>query len=69
MCDKCGHLMVESETFEEHFGRLARQHEGKFALVRGTEIVGVFPSPDAADDAGVQAFGADAEFLIRRIGA
>ena len=60
-------LELELETFEAKLPELRAAHEGKFALVRGTEIVGIFPTRNDAVDAGYDKFGLT-PFFVQRIG-
>ena len=48
---------TEAATFEAQLPSLLGQHGGKFALVRGTELVGVFDTEGNALAAGYQKFG------------
>jgi hypothetical protein len=48
---------VEWETYRREVGRLlAEGHEGKFALIKGNTIVGMFGSKDEATDEGLRRF-------------
>jgi len=60
-------LEQELETFESKLPELRATHEGEFALVHGTEIVGTFPSFKDAVDAGYEKFGLT-PFFVERIG-
>ena len=44
-------------AYEAHRERLLAEHRGKFVLIHGSEIVGVFDTQDAALVAGYQKFG------------
>ena len=47
----------EWETFRREVGRLlAEGDEGKFALIKGNEIVGIYDTWDAARQAGLDRF-------------
>ena len=58
-------LEQELETFEAMRAELA-QHEGKFALISGHELLGVYDSQGDALDAGYKAKGLD-PFLVKKI--
>lgn len=60
-------LEQELETFESKLPELRATHEGEFALVHGTEIVGIFPTRNDAVDAGYDKFGLT-PFFVQRIG-
>jgi hypothetical protein len=50
-------LESESAAYEAHKGRLLAEHRGKFVLIHGSEIVGVFDTQGEALVAGYQRFG------------
>lgn len=50
-------LVDEREYFKAHRAELLKAHAGKFALIRGKSLVGVFDTPKAAYEAGVSEFG------------
>ncbi len=56
-------LTRENATFERERARLVRDHLGQIALIHGDEVVGVFPTADAALLEGFRRFG-----LVRLIG-
>jgi len=60
--------MLDSEVryFEEHCAEWARYHCGKFALVKGDNLVGVFDTREAALAEGVRRFGLT-PFLVRSV--
>ena len=60
-------LEVEYETFKEKLPELRAEHEGEYALVHGTEIVGIFPTYGDAIKAGYKKFGHN-PFFVNRIG-
>jgi hypothetical protein len=50
-------LAAEWETYRREVGRLiAEGHEGKWVLIKGDEVVGLFASAEQAHDAGSQRF-------------
>ena len=61
-------LERELETFEKKLPELKAEHEGKFALVHGDELVDVFTSYEDAIEAGYSRFGLD-PFLVKQIHA
>lgn len=60
-------LETEIRFFNEHVAEWLAHHEGKFALVVGTELIDVFDTPASAYEFGVQRFG-NIPMLIKQIG-
>ena len=60
--------MLEAETrfFEENQAKWKEQSPGKFALVKGAELIGFFDTLDEALVAGVRQFGLT-PFLVRGV--
>jgi hypothetical protein len=63
------HLARELRTFESHRKRLEAESRGKFVVIRGDDIVGIYASFDAAARDAIRRFGADDIYLIRKIGS
>jgi hypothetical protein len=61
-----GVLQVELAHFEEIKGELLKHHLGKFALIKGKELVGTFTKREEAYEAGVKRFG-NVPMLIRQV--
>jgi hypothetical protein len=59
-------LAVELAFFEQQRAQLLKDHRGKFALIRGSELIGTFDTDETAYVEGVKRFGRT-PFLIRRI--
>ncbi len=59
-------LEREVETFQNHLPEWLKLHEGKFALVVGEELVGMYDEAGAAYQAGVERFG-NVPVLIRQV--
>ena len=59
-------LETESEFFEQHRAEWLGGYEGKFALIRGQELAGVFDTPEAAYEAGIEKWG-NVPFLVKQI--
>lgn len=59
-------LSEELAYFNERLAHLLKEHPGKFALVKGRQLVGTFDSADNAYVAGVEKFGV-VPFLVREI--
>ncbi len=56
----------ELRAYESKKPELLKLCEGKFAVFKGAEFLGVFDTPSAAYSAGLQRFGNDA-FLIKPV--
>lgn len=50
-------LTVERQYFAEMKPELLKHSEGKFALIKGRELVGTFDTQEAAYEAGIHKFG------------
>lgn len=59
-------LEAELSFFEKAKGELLKNHDGKFALIKGEEFCGAFDTPDNAYSEGVKRFG-NVPFLVKRI--
>lgn len=60
-------LETEMKTYREKLAEL-REHEGKFVLIHGTEVVDFFSTYDDAIKEGYQQFGVT-PFLVKRVEA
>lgn len=61
-------LADEREYFDAHRGELLKAHAGKYALIKARALVGIFDTPEAAYEAGVNEFG-NVPMLIVQISA
>jgi len=59
-------LRDEIEFFEKSLPEWMKQHRGKYALVKGHELVDVFDTAENAYVSGVERFG-NVPFLVRLI--
>jgi hypothetical protein len=59
-------LGTEIQTYEQQRNNLLRTWEGKFVLIRGNQVVGIFDSKMDAIAAGYQQFG-NVPFLVKQI--
>jgi hypothetical protein len=59
-------LDAELETYEKHKAELLGSAEGKFVLIRGEQIAGVFDSKMDAIAQGYRQFG-NVPFLVKQI--
>ncbi len=62
----CGVLDAELDCYRKHLANLLDQAEGKFVLIRGATIAGVFESEEKAIAAGFAGFG-PVPFLVKPI--
>ena len=65
-----GRFFVPLETgieyFEKHKAKLLSDHEGKFVVILGEQLLGAYDTVENAYNAGIQAFG-DRQFLVRKV--
>ena len=59
-------LKTELETFERHKHQLIAEHEGKYVLIHGNEVAGVWDTYADALKAGYDRFGLE-PFLVKQI--
>ena len=59
-------LQVENSIFEKHLNEWRISHLGEFVVIKGSEIVGFFPSLDAAFNDGLEKFGVE-DFLVEQV--
>jgi hypothetical protein len=59
-------LDIEWETFELHREELVGRSEGKFALIHGDQVLGVFDSQQDAITQGYERLG-NVPFLVKQI--
>ena len=67
MKDEAGTLFAaELQAYERMKDELLRLCEGKHALFKGSEYIGVFDTPEAAYNTGIERFG-NVPFLIKPV--
>ncbi len=59
-------LTNETAAYHAHLPRLLREHSGQFVLIKGDEVVGIFPDRSSALEDGYRRFGI-VSFLVREI--
>ena len=59
-------LETEVQFFEAHRAEWVEHHEGKYALIKGEHLQGVYDSDSSAFEAGVCEWG-DESFLIKEV--
>jgi hypothetical protein len=60
-------LQTEREFFKANQSEWMKTHNGKFVLIKGSSLVGVFDSPENAVSDGLKRFGSES-FLVRGVG-
>ncbi len=60
-------LDLERQVYARSGAEWAREHPGKYAVVKGDSLAGVFDTIEEALAAGVRAFGLTS-FLVRQLG-
>ncbi len=66
MSDELARFEAENAAFESRKEELLKLCEGKFAVFKGEEFLGVFDSPQAAYAAGIEKYG-NVSFLIKHV--
>lgn len=59
-------LQQETEFFEAHREEWVRENPGKWAVVRGTELLGFFDDVGEGYSAGLERYG-NVPFLVKRV--
>jgi hypothetical protein len=59
-------LAEEARVFEEHIEEWRQSHLGQFVLIKGSDVLGVFPTLDKAFRAGTERFGLE-PFFVKQI--
>lgn len=59
-------LQAELTTYENEKAELLTEHEGKFVLIHGSEVVAVFDDEQDAINEGFKRFG-NVPFLVKQI--
>jgi len=62
-------LHREYETFMNHKEELCASSQGKYALISGDDVLGVWETYQDALQAGYEKCGIDKQFLVQRISA
>lgn len=60
-------LSAELELYETRKTEWLNSHRDKFVVVKGNHVVGFFADFRGAYYAGVEQYGMDADFLVKRI--
>jgi hypothetical protein len=62
-------LAVETKTYDAHKAEWLRDHRDEFVVIKGTERLGFFADFHRAYTAGVERYGRDTDFLVKRVAA
>jgi hypothetical protein len=60
-------LIVESELYETHKTEWLQKHRDEFVVIKERELLGFFPNFYEAYSAGVQKYGINTDFLVKRV--
>jgi hypothetical protein len=60
-------LTIETELYEVHKSEWLKTHRGEFVVVKGHELLGFFAEFHDAYGAGVEKYGVDEDFLVKRV--
>lgn len=60
-------LRQELSHYQSLKSELLQCSEGKFIVIKGTAVAGLFDTFENAYIAGLQSFGSDTDFMVRRI--
>lgn len=59
-------LAKEKRYFDQIKGSLLKNHEGQFALIKGYQLIDIFPDAASAFKAGAEKFGGQG-FLVTKV--
>lgn len=59
-------LVKETETYQKNKEDLLRDNTGKFVLIKGDEIIGIYETRNDAIKIGIDKFG-NSPFLVKKI--
>ncbi len=60
-------LALELRFYDLHKHEWLREHAGDYVVVKGKDVAGFYSSFEAAYSAGVDAWGARTDFLVRQV--
>jgi len=60
-------LGAELDLYERHKAEWLNKHRGEFVVIKGKSPLGFFAEFQAAYRAGVEHYGIDADFLVKRV--
>lgn len=62
-------LTIETETYETHKIQWLQEHRDEFVVIKGSELLGFYADFHRAYKAGVERYGRDTDFLVKRVAA
>ena len=60
-------LSVELDLYDTHKAEWLNNHRGEFVVIKGKSPLGFFAEFQAAYRAGVEKYGVDTDFLVKRV--
>jgi len=60
-------LTVELELYQAHKSEWLRDHRDEFVVVKGNTVLGFFRDFHQAYTVGVEKYGTDRDFLVKRV--
>ena len=60
-------LQIEIDTLNARRDDLLAEHRGQYVVIAGARVVGFFENPDEAFEAGLDACGPSAPFLLHHL--
>lgn len=60
-------LSAETELYEARKGEWLKSHRDEFVVVKGSDLLGFFTDFHDAYRAGVEKYGIDTDFLVKRV--
>lgn len=60
-------LTAEIAMYETHKSQWLKTHRDEFVVIKGNDLLGFFPAFHEAYRAGVEKFGMNTDFLVKRI--
>ena len=60
-------LSAETDLYEAHKAEWLKEHHDEFVVVKSNDLLGFFTNFHEAYSAGVEKYGIDADFLVKRV--
>lgn len=60
-------LSVETALYEANKAEWLREHRNQFVVAKGLDVLGFFTEFHEAYQVGVERYGIDADFLVKRV--
>lgn len=65
--DQQARLAVELEYYAQHKAEWLAQRTGHYVVIKNTQLLGFYPTFEAAYRAGAALYGLNTDFLVKRI--